>query len=236
MISIHALREEGDAACWPVPHVPRMISIHALREEGDKKALHNADVQIHFYPRPPRGGRHDGDGFAWALQDISIHALREEGDGHTDGPAPPQGISIHALREEGDRVFQAQDQAERISIHALREEGDATTCPPSLTTWNFYPRPPRGGRRDFGVSELDYIQFLSTPSARRATHRAAAGRLGQVISIHALREEGDCHGVLCRCDDLNFYPRPPRGGRPEIEATAILDIMISIHALREEGD
>ena len=133
-------------------------------------------------------------------------------------------------------MFQAQDQAERISIHALREEGDATTCPPSLTTWNFYPRPPRGGRRDFGVSELDYIQFLSTPSARRATHRAAAGRLGQVISIHALREEGDCHGVLCRCDDLNFYPRPPRGGRPEIEATAILDIMISIHALREEGD
>ena len=36
---------------------------------------------------------------------------------------------------------------------------------------HFYPRPPRGGRRRrfIGLSSLD--QFLSTPSARRATQR-----------------------------------------------------------------
>ena len=37
---------------------------------------------------------------------------------------------------------------------------------------------------------------------------------GGRISIHALREEGD---VWCweRADaDVDFYPRPPRGGRP----------------------
>ena len=37
----------------------------------------------HFYPRPPRGGRHV-EGFVYRLHvGISIHALREEGD-----PAP----------------------------------------------------------------------------------------------------------------------------------------------------
>ena len=34
------------------------------------------------------------------------------------------------------------------------------------------------------------------------------------ISIHALREEGDrCPVVAIRCS-IDFYPRPPRGGRP----------------------
>ena len=34
------------------------------------------------------------------------------------------------------------------------------------------------------------------------------------ISIHALREEGDCQGVQQCNARVNFYPRPPRGGRP----------------------
>ena len=34
----------------------------------------------------------------------------------------------------------------------------------------------------------------------------------------------------------NFYPRPPRGGRPIVFFTSITSYQISIHALREEGD
>ena len=56
--------------------------------------------------------------------------------------------------------------------------------------------------------------FLSTPSARRATRAQGSAGTFQNISIHALREEGDC----LRQPDLHvvhyFYPRPPRGGRP----------------------
>ena len=56
------------------------ISIHALREEGDWPMALMPARALHFYPRPPRGGRlcirhvelHQGT--------ISIHALREEGD------------------------------------------------------------------------------------------------------------------------------------------------------------
>ena len=34
----------------------------------------------------------------------------------------------------------------------------------------------------------------------------------------------------------NFYPRPPRGGRPASALPAGVPASISIHALREEGD
>ena len=33
------------------------ISIHALREEGDHFMAYFSARYIHFYPRPPRGGR-----------------------------------------------------------------------------------------------------------------------------------------------------------------------------------
>ena len=67
-----------------------------------------------------------------------------------------------------------------------------TSAFPSWTISNFYPRPPRGGRQGDVVEWPDFTE----------------------ISIHALREEGDC----------NLHLRQ-RNGRH-----------ISIHALREEGD
>ena len=56
------------------------------------------------------------------------------------------------------------------------------------------------------------------------------------ISIHALREEGDKKGRTQSNESNNFYPRPPRGGRPEIDSYLEETKLISIHALREEGD
>ena len=63
------------------------------------------------------------------------------------------------------------------------------------------------------ATAVSLMQFLSTPSARRATVRVAncGGRL--FISIHALREEGDLMRI-----------------------TLPSSFRISIHALREEGD
>ena len=129
-----------------------------------------------------------------------------------------------------------------ISIHALREEGDR-----AVPAW----------------SEPCY-QFLSTPSARRATSAKGRTPILQTISIHALREEGDedaegdgqqfeqwqqldisIHALREEGDGSNparrvqphhFYPRPPRRGRPEIDSYLEETKLISIHALREEGD
>ena len=151
----------------------------------------------------------------------------------------------------------------------------------SMTLGNFYPRPPRGGRpsptttrpppprisihalREEGDTPLSSRNggssiFLSTPSARRATGRQGGPHGNSRISIHALREEGDSSSTLSIRPQRNFYPRPPRGGRPASTTAAPRtssflstpsarratceafflrrQLCISIHALREEGD
>ena len=57
-----------------------------------------------------------------------------------------------------------------------------------------------------------------------------------MISIHALREEGDNSAGYFAGFPTNFYPRPPRGGRHIGFAVVFQGKKISIHALREEGD
>ena len=80
-------------------------------------------------------------------------------------------------------------------------------------------------------------QFLSTPSARRATEYREPLPRYFLISIHALREEGDAFDLRDAVNGFvflstpsarratpncgwkvwlqsDFYPRPPRGGRP----------------------
>ena len=55
-ISIHALREEGDVRRQQRTGGGK-ISIHALREEGDRMSPTSFSRSSDFYPRPPRGGR-----------------------------------------------------------------------------------------------------------------------------------------------------------------------------------
>ena len=58
-----------------------MISIHALRVEGDDAAPKPPLIHTqHFYPRPPGGGRRMAVRRSWQRIEISIHALRVEGD------------------------------------------------------------------------------------------------------------------------------------------------------------
>ena len=80
------------------------------------------------------------------------------------------------------------------------------------------------------------VKFLSTPSARRATHSYPQSNRMLRISIHALREEGDTPSSTEFIPPKDFYPRPPRGGRPDELGELITNREISIHALREEGD
>ena len=167
---------------------------------------------------------------------ISIHALREEGDRKTLPNGGFQYISIHALREEGDRIPGRGHAGPRISIHALREEGDSSAASPRASPAYFYPRPPRGGRHWSAATKEVLVQFLSTPSARRATPQAGRWRPQKPISIHALREEGDLASLPLLQIQTYFYPRPPRGGRRALVVVGELEGGISIHALREEGD
>ena len=79
-----------------------MISIHALREEGDRRSACTQRPGCHFYPRPPRGGRRAAYSMALSIDKfLSTPSARRATTGAEHG-APPANISIHALREEGD--------------------------------------------------------------------------------------------------------------------------------------
>ena len=52
-------------------------------------------------------------------------------------------------------------------------------------------------------------EFLSTPSVRRATGALAELSQMTLISIHALREEGDSSAGRPADAGRHFYPRPP---------------------------
>ena len=101
---------------------------------------------------------------------------------------------------------------------------------------NFYPRPPRGGRRAGLSDTLGLFLFLSTPSARRATICGHHHGRGRGISIHALREEGDA----VRLEPLKimdaFLSTPSARRATEAAHFGVYALDISIHALREEGD
>ena len=153
-----------------VSRVRAYISIHALREEGDDTPQVDVACVMHFYPRPPRGGRRT-PACIW----LSCSYFY---------PRPPRG------GRPGQHSGAKCDHD--ISIHALREEGDSNTS---------YQR---------AMADI----FLSTPSARRATSARLHRGLLLYISIHALREEGDSSCLTACSGSTDFYPRPPRGGRP----------------------
>ena len=123
-------------------------------------------------------------------------------------------ISIHALREEGDAGPAFPRCRPAISIHALREEGDA-----AKSMWNAQP-----------------AEFLSTPSARRATPPGQVQQIRHVDFYPRPPRGGRRAQGSGRAAERNFYPRPPRGGRPSPGALPGPALKISIHALREEGD
>ena len=146
-----------------------------------------------------------------------------------------------------------------ISIHALREEGDLLPAACTRPPWIFLSTPSARRATEGDGAKLETLQFLSTPSARRATQSGRPDRDRCVISIHALREEGDLFDdVFIFISFLflstpsarratwaasgwamvppYFYPRPPRGGRPARADRREVGAGISIHALREEGD
>ena len=79
--------------------------------------------------------------------------------------------------------------------------------------FDFYPRPPGGGRLSLRVPSFKPSLFLSTPSGWRATGQKWRWDRGGVISIHALRVEGDRRSSTTFLRRPYFYPRPPGGGR-----------------------
>ena len=139
---------------------------------------------------------------------------------------------------EGDRFCSSLSLFARISIHALRVEGDSHTRR-RRSAPNPFLSTPSGWRATSGsrCNPKTSCRFLSTPSGWRATQPILLFWYFPVISIHALRVEGDLLAETTPMEGLSdFYPRPPGGGRRRCAAALLSLSGISIHALRVEGD
>ena len=190
------------------------ISIHALREEGDSLKCWQAKTRSYFYPRPPRGGRP----YSYSFRVLVCNFY----------PRPPRGG-----RQKTARFYVAGDQF--LSTPSARR-ATHTRVTLVLPTPDFYPRPPRGGRPNYPAFRLRYFYFYPRPPRGGRLANIAKQRVDFLISIHALREEGDTTQNVTLTWYSDFYPRPPRGGRLQDFTEAPHTLAISIHALREEGD
>ena len=203
----------------PISSISRLstteISIHALREEGDRRRVNRERPRreflstpsarrattawplfclptVYFYPRPPRGGR------------LEMPVV---------GETNTQFLSTPSARRATCGLFRIYPRR-KISIHALREEGDTSMKSQLEDAKNFYPRPPRGGRR----------------------LRKGCGINGLHISIHALREEGDQLSLSNTMLSHTFLSTPSARRATSCSTPLSTIFGISIHALREEGD
>ena len=235
MISIHALREEGDTTLLRFVN-SFFISIHALREEGDRCFACCGYIIAYFYPRPPRGGRR------WHRRRTAMSDVF---------------LSTPSARR-ATISFKRRSTTSVISIHALREEGDLNGRHTPLLIMVFLSTP--SARRATKDPELfmEYYEFLSTPSARRATPSARPQACRPTYFYPRPPRGGRPPLLGHRCISVDFYPRPPQGGRLAEQryqahlreflstpsARRATDSWcrtsqrgtISIHALREEGD
>ena len=140
----------------------------------------------YFYPRPPRGGRPVRPNDGYVTTDISIHALREEGD-----RSPPICASLTS-------DFYPRPPRGGRPLTVLRSPGQS----------NFYPRPPRGGRRRNPAPQPRAAHFYPRPprGGRQLTLPNKEPRW--MISIHALRVEGDAVAAAAKTIIIPFLSTP----------------------------
>ena len=169
-ISIHALREEGDALTQRLGELAsQFLSTPSVRRATKRQNIGTHTARFLSTPSARRATQ----SFSTVLwfQPISIHALREEGD-YAD--------ICTAARAE---VFLSTPSARRATPRLRRRP---RPC------WHFYPRPPRGGRLYRGCCLSDVVR-ISIHALREEGDgcQPAPGHSVRRISIHALREEGD---------------------------------------------
>ena len=193
-----------------------MISIHALRGEGDDDDPANTFTTQDFNPRPPWGGRQK---LKKPLTEIILFQSTPSvgratfcprtmcGQSRYFNPRPPWGgrpvLLVLPCRE---LTFQSTPSVGRATASFSRQQRKPG-----------FQSTPSVGRATTTITNQTYPQrFQSTPSVGRATRRCFDLLRAGAISIHALRGEGDSSEYILRRQSKYFNPRPPWGGRQQL--------------------
>ena len=123
VISIHALHEESDRVCVPLPTFTTFQSTLSMRRATGRTPVRSGASRLFQSTLSMRRATGVADTVRHLLR-ISIHALHEESDSIRIRHPASRHISIHALHEESDTKEWRNDAQGTISIHALHEESD----------------------------------------------------------------------------------------------------------------
>ena len=173
-----------------IVHIAQFLSTPSARR-ATLLTPRGADVDRYFYPRPPRGGRQlSTSDMAQGRRFLSTPSARRATvnsfnvyiDGVFLSTPSARRATTAAVGYDDDYEFLSTPSARRATqvIHKsinikifLSTPSARRATLSSLNTGtggaDFYPRPPRGGRRISGKFRSNATGFLSTPSARRAT-------------------------------------------------------------------
>ena len=207
---------EGDHAVDEIRRLVALISIHALRVEGDRSCISSRCRTVHFYPRPPGGGR---PGVILYCSSMSTFLST---------PSGWRATYNYDLRDLAAVAFLSTPSGWRATLELSRVFSKVSYFyprPPGggrlpyrfrrpLPPRNFYPRPPGGGRQNPIKIKIVIIYFYPRPPGGGRRDISRNYRLG----------------------GFYFYPRPPGGGRLCAKRALSAEKSISIHALRVEGD
>ena len=163
-----------------------VISIHALLAESDSSVRPGLAKRLNFYPRSPCGERlYDTSSLMKCQVFLSTLSLRRATRLGLLGWLRTL-ISIHALLAESDLCEKIKW---RCSIH------------------DFYPRSPCGERRLMKERTINWHQFLSTLSLRRATCSAGtmATSRGTFLSTLSLRRATQRQIEFERYSDISIH-------------------------------
>ena len=139
------------------------ISIHALREEGDSITLRFVSIAQHFYPRPPRGGRHlPQPSCCCTMVFLSTPSARRA----TSAPITlsPRPSNFYPRPPRGGRPITLRFVSIAQHFYPRPPRGGRLMVQrPACALANFYPRPPRGGRPMMGAAYTADRYFYPRP-------------------------------------------------------------------------
>ena len=191
-------------------------------------------MQLHFYPRPPRGGRRSTGRTPRLLhpflstspargttifasvdvqaQAISIHVPREGDDVRHHAGRPGDSISIHVPREGDDRSRERGCCNGQISIHVPREGDDCRRLPAGAVKSTFLSTSPARGTTKVHVSTVSQTSIsIHVPREGDDAH-AMSIRSVESISIHVPREGDDLCPIIGKGLAVLFLPTSPARG------------------------
>ena len=193
------------------------ISIHAPREGSDALHLLTTGYSVRFLSTLPARGATQPHNVPSGGTAKFLSTLPARGATKRDATLAKSALFLSTLPARGATRRSSRRLPPHTNFYPRSPRGERRSCGCATRSSRkyFYPRSPLGERQPKHVKTGKRGGFLSTLPARGATRILADLFVDNEISIHAPREGSDLLITDMVLPSCYFYPRSPRGERPD---------------------